>query len=121
MSTMRNKSTLQSDKPVIININDPNDLEPDGPESLRSAAGSRSHMFTTVLLNSVVSACWCPSGMTQEQRHERCSMAVRAVAAFDPKDEIEGMIAAQAVAMHLGAKLPPVHGSRTARGRGDTA
>ena len=31
MSTMKNKSTLQSDKSVIININDPNDLEPDGP------------------------------------------------------------------------------------------
>jgi hypothetical protein len=103
MTTIKSKSKPQSDKPVIININDSKDLEPDGPESLRWAAGSRSHLFTAVLLNSVASACWCPSGMTAEQRHERCSMALRAVASFDPKDEIEGMIAAQAVAMHLGA------------------
>jgi hypothetical protein len=60
-------------------------------------------MFTVVLLNSVASACCCPSGMTEEQRHERYSMALRAVASFDPKDEIEGMIAGQAVAMRVGA------------------
>jgi hypothetical protein len=126
MSTMKSKSTPKSDKPIIIN--DPNDLEPDGPEGLRWAAGSRSHMFNTVLLNSVVSACWCPSGMTQEQRHQRYSMTLRAVASFGPKDEIEGMIAAQAVAMHVGAMecfrrsmVPEQPGDAAARLRKDGA
>ena len=55
-------------------------------------------------------------------------MALRAVASFDPKDEIEGMIAAQAVAMHLGAMecfrrsmVPEQPGDAAARLRKDGA
>ena len=128
MSTRKSKSTPQSDKPITIIVYDPNDREPEGPESLRWAAGSRSHMFNTVLLNSVALACCCPSGMTEEQRHERYSRALHAVASFDPEDEIEGMIAAQAVAMHLGAMecfrrsmVPEQPGDAAARLRKDGA
>jgi hypothetical protein len=126
MRSMTNKSKPQPDKPVIIT--EPNERQPDGPESVRRVAGSQSDKFNAVLLNSVVSACWCTPGMTQEQRHERYVMALSAVASFSAKDEIEGMIAAQAVAMHLGAMecfrrsmIPEQPGDMAARLRKDGA
>jgi hypothetical protein len=83
-------------------INDPKDRDPEGLDGLKWAAGSISDKFNSVLLNSVIEACWCPPGRPKESRDERYTMALGAMAAFKPQDEIEGMIAAQAVAMHLG-------------------
>jgi hypothetical protein len=84
-------------------INNPKDCEPEGPDGLKWATGSSSHKFNNALLDSILAATWCPPGLTKETQTERWAMAVGAVAAFKPQDEIEGMIAAQAVAMHLGA------------------
>lgn len=118
-------SQSQSDKPVIT---DPKDHDLEGPGSLRWATGSKSPIFGDVLLNSVLNPAWCPSGISKESRDSRYTMALGAVAAFKPQDEIEGMIAAQAVAMHLGsmecfrrAMIPDQPGDAAARLRKDGA
>jgi hypothetical protein len=80
-----------------------NDLKDRELHGLKWAAGSISDKFNSVLLNSVLEASWCPPGRPKESRDERYTMALSAMAAFKPQDEIEGMIAAQSVAMHLSA------------------
>jgi hypothetical protein len=111
-----------------LDMNDPKDRDPEGPDGLKWATGSSSHKFNNALLDSILAATWCPPGLTRETRNERWMMAMGAVAAFKPQDEIEGMIAAQAVAMHVGAMecfrrsmMPEQPGDAAARFRKDGA
>jgi hypothetical protein len=123
---MTSKSKPEPGKSSVIS--DPSTREPDKAGTLGRIAGTRFNMFNTVLLNSVVSACWYAPGMTPEQRQELYTMALGAVASFGAQDAIEGMIAAQAVAMHLGAMecfrrsmIPEQPGDVAARLRKDGA
>jgi hypothetical protein len=75
--------------------------------------GSRVPAFNGTILRETLSTLWCPNpaeDTTEERRaiveanNERCQTAAcAALIAFKPKDEIEGMLAAQAVALHFGA------------------
>ena len=73
-----------------------------GPEKgkLRHLGGSQSDVFNTALLTAMIQSNWMPKGQTEEDHKSQFSAAVVAMCAFKPADEIEGMIAAQAVAMH---------------------
>jgi hypothetical protein len=65
----------------------------------RAIGGSRSRHFNNALLRSTLATLWPDPNDTER----RVSAACVALAAFRPKDEIEAMVAAQAVAMHHGA------------------
>jgi len=68
----------------------------------RDMDGSRSPDFNHVLLRETLATMWVPGTENDTQTmHMRAGMA--ALRAFKPKDEIEGMLAAQAVALHFGA------------------
>src|SRR5689334_19549478 len=67
---------------------------------LRHLCGSSSDRFNNILLNAVGNTLWAPTGQSEEDRTAQCTAAVIALGAFRPADEIEGMIAAQAIAMH---------------------
>jgi len=68
----------------------------------RDMGGSRSPDFNHVLLRETLATMWVPGTENDTQTmHMRAGMA--ALRAFKPKDEIEGMLAAQAVALHFGA------------------
>jgi len=67
---------------------------------LRHLCGSPSDRFNNILLNAVGNTLWAPAGQSEEDRTAQCTAAVIALGAFKPADEIEGMLAAQAIAMH---------------------
>jgi hypothetical protein len=74
----------------------------EAPTALEGIGGSTRSDFNFVLLNSVMAAI----GGRKKQDAELQShivAATAALAAFKPTDEIEGMLAAQAVALHYGA------------------
>jgi hypothetical protein len=76
--------------------------EPESDE-LRAFGGSRSDKFNGVLINAMARTGWFPPGQTDEACNQQMFAAVAALRAFKPTDEIEGMLAAQTVAMHFGA------------------
>jgi hypothetical protein len=72
------------------------------PDDARYLGGSRSGPFNKLILREVV-GCLCISNRDEEGQVELAQAAMSALKAFHPNDEIEGMLAAQAVALHLGA------------------
>jgi hypothetical protein len=70
------------------------------PDTLRTIGGSKSDRFNNALIAAMVSTGWFPSGQSSEDRDRQLFVSVTGMQAFKPADEIEGMIAAQAMAMH---------------------
>lgn len=74
-------------------------LAPSAPQ-FRALGGSDNDTFNNVLANAVAAAVWRPGGLPPGEANRRVKAALTALMAFKPRDEIEGMIAAQAVALH---------------------
>ena len=68
---------------------------------LKGVAGSDSVRLNTVLLRAVLGCVPCSAAEAPEIREQRVGAALDAVKGFGPRDAVEGMLAAQAVAMHL--------------------
>ncbi|MXP65631.1 hypothetical protein E0493_19975 [Roseomonas sp. M0104] len=75
--------------------------QPDNP--LRDVGGSRCASTNEVLVGQALNAVWSPPGETEGDQLKKVRAVSQALAAFKPRDEIEGMLAAQAVALHFGA------------------
>ena len=76
--------------------------EPEGEHNaLAAISGSESARFRTTLLNDLRAAV-LPPGMAEDARTARLGAALDAMRGFGPRDEVEGMLAAQAVALHHG-------------------
>jgi hypothetical protein len=82
-------STVSPGRQPILTVTPPN--------SLKALGGSDFPEFNDVLLKSTMATVWNTEPDAAAQRIVAVSAAL---AAFKPADEIEGMIAAQAVAMH---------------------
>jgi hypothetical protein len=67
---------------------------------LRHIGGSKNDNFNVHIANSVMATVWCTNARDAEARSALIGAVTKAVSAFAPQDEIEGMIAAQAVAFH---------------------
>lgn len=65
--------------------------------------GSDRAVFNNALINATISAAWRPPNATPEERDKLVDTILIGMVAFKPEDEIEGMLAAQAMAMHHGA------------------
>ncbi len=64
--------------------------------------GSKVDDFNNVILHETLATIWVP-GTESDGQAKRARAGIAALRAFKPKDEIEGMLAAQAVALHFGA------------------
>lgn len=73
--------------------------EPD-TSNLRIIGGYRSDRFNNTRIDSMIKTGWFPSGISHEDRSRLKFTAVKGLQAFKAADEIEGMIAAQAMAAH---------------------
>jgi hypothetical protein len=82
-------------KPVVIRVDEP---EPEA--TLRAIGGSRSDRFNRAVTNAMINTGWFQPGQSAEDRSLQLFVAVTGQRAFKPADEIEGMIAAQAMAAH---------------------
>jgi hypothetical protein len=84
----------QSPAPIQITVDEPD------TDKLRAFGGSSRDTFNAGLINAVASTEWIPAGISVEARQKLLLAAITGMKAFNPTDEIEGMLAAQAMAMH---------------------
>lgn len=70
------------------------------PPRLKDIGGSMHDTFNSMLANDVVRSMWLQPSWSADDHEKRKNSALLAMLAFAPKDEIEGMLAAQAIAMH---------------------
>lgn len=75
--------------------------EPHNP--LRDVGGSCCASTNEVLVGQTLNILWSPPGEAQDERVKKIQAVSQFLAAFRPRDEVEGMLASQAVALHLSA------------------
>jgi hypothetical protein len=76
--------------------------EPDGRKTrLRSVGGSQSDHWNSTLANQALQALWLKD--SPEERDRQLKATVAALVGIEPKDELEGMMAAQLIAAHNAA------------------
>lgn len=84
--------------PKTVVANDPDDRK----GRLKNVGGSQSDHWNNTLANQAVQALWLKNS-SPEERDKQLSATVAALVGIAPKDELEGMMAAQLVAAHNAA------------------
>lgn len=84
--------------PATVVVNDPEDRK----GWMKNIGGSQSDHWNNTLANQAVQALWVKNS-SAEERDKQLSATVAALIGIAPKDELEGMMAAQLVAAHNAA------------------
>jgi len=71
--------------------------------TLRNLGGSRNDRFNNVLVNTAARTLWHHRDEAPAARSDKLTMVAVALKGFAPQDEVEGMLAAQAVALNAAA------------------
>lgn len=81
------------------------ELLDNGSNPFRDLGGSKRHAFNGTIFRSVLSSMWVRRNGPDDPDAVKAAVqtAAAALRAFKPSDEIEGMLAAQALAAHHGA------------------
>jgi hypothetical protein len=95
---MTGNKTDKETKPSTVVANDPDDLK----GVLKNIGGSRSDHWNNTLANQAVQALWLEHS-DPATRDKQYSATVAALVGIGPKDELEGMMAAQLIAAHNAA------------------
>jgi hypothetical protein len=94
---MSRKQPAGEQNSTTVVANDPEDLR----GRLKSIGGSQSDPWNNMLANQAIGTLW--AAQDAEARSRQCTATVGALVGIEPKDEIEGMIAAQLIAAHCAA------------------
>ena len=86
----RKKRAGGGKKATIVLANEADDLK----GALKHLGGSRSDDWNNILANQAVETLWLKNS-NEEARDRQCSATVAALIGIGPRDELEGMIAAQ--------------------------
>lgn len=81
--------------PIKVVANDPEDRK----GRLKDIGGSQSDNWNSTLANQAINALWV-NHLSAKDRHSHFSATVAALIGIAPKDELEGMMAAQLIAAH---------------------
>ena len=92
------KPAVDDKKATTIVANDPDDLK----GTLKRIGGSMSDHWNNLLANQTIQTLWLKHS-DQETRDRQLSATVAALVGIGPKDELEGMMAAQMIAAHNAA------------------
>jgi hypothetical protein len=84
--------------PKTVVADDPDDRK----GRLKDIGGSQSDHWNNILANQAVQALWVKNS-SPEERDKQLSATIAALIGIAPKDELEGMMAAQLVAAHNAA------------------
>lgn len=95
---MTKRETKNANEPTTVVANDPEDRK----GALKTIGGSQSDHWNNTLANQTVQAVWVKNSDEQE-RDRQLSATVAGLAGIGPKDELEGMMAAQLIAAHNAA------------------
>jgi hypothetical protein len=93
---MNTKKPANTQTTVVAN--DPDDRR----GRLKNIGGSQSDHWNNILANQAVQALWLKNS-SPEERDKQWSATIAALVGIRPKDELEGMMAAQLVAAHNAA------------------
>ena len=91
-------SAAKSEEPTAVQADDPPSL----PGKLKAIGGSISDDWNSIVANQAVSALWLKNSDIDEAKKQRRA-TVAALLGIAPRDETEGMLAAQLVACHNAA------------------
>src|ERR1700730_12995078 len=92
------KPSVDDKKATTIVANDPDDLK----GTLKRIGGSQSDHWNNILVNQTIQTLWIKHS-EKEAQDRQYGAAVAALVGIGPKDELEGMIAAQLLAAHSAA------------------
>jgi hypothetical protein len=95
---MTGKNTAKETKPSTVVVNNPDNLK----GTLKNVGGSRSDHWNNILANQTAQALWLELS-DSETRDKQFNATVAALVGIGPKDELEGMMAAQLIAAHNAA------------------
>src|SRR6516164_5946586 len=95
---MTSKQTTAEAQPKTLAANDPDDRK----AQLKNIGGSQSDHWNNTLANQAMHARWMKNS-DQETRDKLLSATLAALVGIAPKDELEGMMAAQLIAAHNAA------------------
>jgi citrate synthase len=92
------KRTAAKTEPKTVVANDPDDQK----GRLKSIGGSQSDHWNNILANQAAQALWLKN-LSSEEQDRQLSATIAALMGVAPKDELEGMMAAQLIAAHNAA------------------
>ena len=92
---MTKRESAKAKEPMNVPFCNPEDEKP----RLKRVGGSQSDKWNNVIANQAVQALWVKNSTPQET-DKLLSATIAALAGIAPKDELEGMMAAQLVAAH---------------------
>src|SRR3977135_1472941 len=95
---MSGEKPASANTPTTVVANDPDDLK----GRLKNIGGSKSDHWNNTLVNQAIQALWIKNS-DKEERDRQLSATVAALVGIGPKDELEGMMAAQLIAAHNAA------------------
>lgn len=95
---MSGKKPANGNEPTTVVADDPEDRK----GVLKTIGGSQSDHWNNLLANQAVQALWIKNS-DAENRDKQLSATVAALIGIGPKDELEGMMAAQLIAAHNAA------------------
>jgi hypothetical protein len=95
---MSSKKPASANTPTTVVANDPDDQK----GRLKNIGGSKSDHWNNTLANQAIQALWVKNS-DKEERDRQLSATVAALVGIGPKDELEGMMAAQLIAAHNAA------------------
>jgi hypothetical protein len=96
---MTGKKTANKTKPAAVVANDSDHLK----RELKKVDGSRSDDWNIILASQTVQALWLKHSDPEMTRDKLISAALDGLRGIGPKDELEGMMAAQLIAAHNAA------------------
>ena len=95
---MSTKKPTKGNEPTTVVAYDPEDLK----GTLKTIGGSQSDNWNNTLANQAVQTLWIKNSDAQD-RDRQLSATVAGLTGIGPKDELEGMMAAQLIASHNAA------------------
>ena len=90
---MTKRKSARGDKVMNVVVNDPDDRK----DVLKTIGGSQSDHWNNLLGNQAVQSFWTGNSETETHR-QQISATAAALASIGPRDELEGMMAAQLIA-----------------------
>src|SRR5262245_59215157 len=94
----KRKRATNPKEPVVIQAKDPSRQ----PGELKRIGGSMSDDWNNRIANDTVSSLWLKNS-DEETRHRQMMAALDGLIGIHPRDELEGMMAAQLIAAHSAA------------------
>jgi hypothetical protein len=92
---MTKRKTSKKNAPTTVVADDPDDQK----GTLMKIGGSKSDRWNNTLANQAAQALWVKNS-DAEERDRQLSATVAALVGIGPRDELEGMMAAQLIAAH---------------------